>query len=163
AGTRGAQCVSCHMPTTTYMRVDPRHDHRFGVPRPGYSAKLGAPDVCTGCHTGKKADWADAEIAKRGSGSATPPAFGEAFRLAHTAQPGSAQALLGLTRNASLAPIVRATALAELAEQPSPELAGVLAAAVGDPDALVRRTVAVSSRSLPPAERWPLAGPLLAD
>ncbi|MGD8328507.1 MAG: multiheme c-type cytochrome, partial [Acidobacteriota bacterium] len=28
-GTPGAGCVDCHMPTTTYMVVDPRRDHSF--------------------------------------------------------------------------------------------------------------------------------------
>jgi predicted CXXCH cytochrome family protein len=27
-------CPSCHMPTRTYMVVDPRHDHSFRIPRP---------------------------------------------------------------------------------------------------------------------------------
>jgi tetratricopeptide (TPR) repeat protein len=162
-GTPAARCVSCHMPTTTYMRVDPRHDHRFLVPRPGLSAKLGAPDVCTGCHAGKKPAWAEAEIAKRRSGATPPHAFGEAFWLARRGQPGGTQALLELIGDATLAPIVRATALDDLAEQPPRDFARVLAALTTDPDALVRRTVAVSSRSLPPAERWPLIGQLLAD
>jgi predicted CXXCH cytochrome family protein len=36
-GGEGAQCVSCHMPTTTYMQVDPRRDHSIRVPRPDLS------------------------------------------------------------------------------------------------------------------------------
>jgi doubled CXXCH motif protein len=28
--SRSADCVSCHMPSTTYMVVDPRHDHSSG-------------------------------------------------------------------------------------------------------------------------------------
>lgn len=49
-GTPGAQCVSCHMPETTYMDVDPRRDHSLRVPRPDLSVKLGTPNACTGCH-----------------------------------------------------------------------------------------------------------------
>lgn len=163
AGTPAAQCVSCHMPATTYMRIDPRRDHRFGVPRPGLSAKLGAPDVCTGCHAGKKADWADAEIAKRRPGTLAPHPFGEALFLARSGQPGATKALLDLIRAPAIPPIVRATALDELANTSSRELPGILGVAARDPDALVRRTAAVASRSLPPAERWPLVGPLLGD
>ena len=36
----GAACVSCHMPTTNYMVVDPRHDHSLRVPRPDLSVKI---------------------------------------------------------------------------------------------------------------------------
>jgi tetratricopeptide (TPR) repeat protein len=49
-GSKGAQCVECHMPTTTYMEVDPRRDHSLRVPRPDLSVELGVPNACTGCH-----------------------------------------------------------------------------------------------------------------
>ena len=49
-GTPGAACVACHMPTTTYMVVDPRHDHSLRIPRPDLSAKLGTPNACNQCH-----------------------------------------------------------------------------------------------------------------
>ena len=43
-GTPGAACAACHMPTTTYMVVDPRHDHSLRIPRPDLSVKLGMPE-----------------------------------------------------------------------------------------------------------------------
>jgi predicted CXXCH cytochrome family protein len=46
----GSQCVACHMPSTTYMEVDPRRDHSFRVPRPDLSVRLGTPNACTSCH-----------------------------------------------------------------------------------------------------------------
>ncbi len=52
-GTPGAACASCHMPTTTYMVVDPRHDHSMRIPRPDLSVQLGTPNACTNCHAKK--------------------------------------------------------------------------------------------------------------
>ncbi|HZL90428.1 MAG TPA: tetratricopeptide repeat protein [Pirellulaceae bacterium] len=49
-GSAAAQCISCHMPATSYMDVDPRRDHSFRVPRPDLSLKFGSPNACTGCH-----------------------------------------------------------------------------------------------------------------
>ncbi len=49
-GSRGASCVECHMPETTYMDVDPRRDHSLRVPRPDLSVKYGTPNACTRCH-----------------------------------------------------------------------------------------------------------------
>ncbi|MEM7478020.1 MAG: hypothetical protein AAF483_23795 [Planctomycetota bacterium] len=49
-GTAGAQCVNCHMPSTTYMAVDARRDHSFRIPRPDLSTELGTPNACTNCH-----------------------------------------------------------------------------------------------------------------
>lgn len=49
----GAKCVNCHMPTKTYMAVDPRLDHSLRVPRPDLSVSLGTPNACSGCHLEK--------------------------------------------------------------------------------------------------------------
>lgn len=49
-GTVGAACVNCHMPPTTYMAVDVRHDHSIRIPRPDLSLKMDTPNACTGCH-----------------------------------------------------------------------------------------------------------------
>ena len=64
AGTPGAACAACHMPTTTYMVVDPRHDHSMRIPRPDLSAKFGMPNACNNCHTKQTAEWAAAAIAE---------------------------------------------------------------------------------------------------
>ncbi len=60
AGSAGAQCAACHMPTRNYMVVDQRHDHSIRIPRPDLSAKLETPNACTGCHKERSASWAAA-------------------------------------------------------------------------------------------------------
>jgi len=74
AGTPGAACATCHMPTTTYMVNDPRHDHSFRVPRPDRSVSLGVPNACDQCHADRGAAWAAAEIARR-----APDGAGQSF------------------------------------------------------------------------------------
>lgn len=49
-GSPGALCVECHMPSKTYMEVDPRRDHSLRVPRPDLSVTLGTPNACSACH-----------------------------------------------------------------------------------------------------------------
>ena len=49
-GSQAAQCVTCHMPGKTYMGVDFRRDHRFGVPNAPISQALDTRDVCQSCH-----------------------------------------------------------------------------------------------------------------
>src|SRR5215468_2930001 len=56
-------CVSCHMPVSTYMIVDKRHDHSLRVPRPDLSVKLGTPNACNGCHADKSPEWAASAVA----------------------------------------------------------------------------------------------------
>ncbi len=48
--SKGAACVECHMPETTYMDVDPRRDHSLRIPRPDLSVAHGLPNACTRCH-----------------------------------------------------------------------------------------------------------------
>lgn len=49
-GTKGANCVDCHMLETTYMAIDPRRDHSFRIPRPDLSLKIETPNSCASCH-----------------------------------------------------------------------------------------------------------------
>ncbi|MEZ0276538.1 MAG: multiheme c-type cytochrome, partial [Roseimicrobium sp.] len=53
----GSQCINCHMPQTTYMQRDPRHDHGFTIPDPLLTKQFGIPNACNRCHTDKDADW----------------------------------------------------------------------------------------------------------
>jgi tetratricopeptide (TPR) repeat protein len=62
ADSAGAQCVSCHMPVTTYMQRDPRHDHGFTIPDPLLTKTHGIPNACNRCHADKDADWALAAV-----------------------------------------------------------------------------------------------------
>lgn len=64
AASKGAQCVSCHMPDTTYMGVDPRRDHGFRIPRPDLSVKLGTPNACIQCHKSQSNEWAKKAVDK---------------------------------------------------------------------------------------------------
>ena len=43
-------CETCHMPKKTYMGVDARGDHRFGIPDPVTSRQIGSRNVCADCH-----------------------------------------------------------------------------------------------------------------
>ena len=69
-GTKGAQCVECHMPTTTYMEVDPRRDHSLRIPRPSLSVKFNTPNACTGCHVRTKDVPAGQDVPKVAEGLA---------------------------------------------------------------------------------------------
>ena len=58
AGSTGNQCISCHMPTTSYMQRAPRHDHGWLRPDPLLTKELGIPNACNRCHTDKSTEWA---------------------------------------------------------------------------------------------------------
>lgn len=133
------RCVSCHMPTVTFMKVDPRHDHGFRVPRPDLSASLGVPDACGACHTDKPAGWAAQELQKRlGRAPSGFQTFARAFDAADRGAPGAAAMLAAIAGDLAQPGIVRASAIARAGTA-----AGIdLAKALDDADPLVRRAAA---------------------
>ena len=116
AGTPAAACATCHMPVSTYMVIDPRHDHSFRIPRPDRAAALGVPDVCTSaCHAGKSPAWAAAVVRQRMGGEvAGYQSFAETFRAADAAMIGVTPRLMALAEDAAMPAIVRASALERL-------------------------------------------------
>lgn len=162
-GSTGAQCVTCHMPATTYMQIQPRPDHSIRIPRPDLSAKVKAPDACTQCHKGKKPSWAAEAIARwYGPTRRQGPHYGEAFALARAGEPSGYEALAALVANRSMPSLLRASALAALRPDPATG-ADVRIAATRDPDPEVRAAAADSLESLSASERVTALGPLLLD
>ncbi|MCA9706685.1 MAG: tetratricopeptide repeat protein, partial [Myxococcales bacterium] len=157
----GAQCTACHMPQRTYMGVDDRADHRFGVPQPLLAAEVGAPDPCVECHPTQAPAEAAEAIGARGPRS--PASFGEALLAARRDEPSAAALLVEVLAEPKQPAIVRATALQELGHHAGPELLRQIQRATEDADPLMRRTAAGLADALPPALRQSLVVPLLQD
>ncbi len=138
--SKAGECVSCHMPTVTFMGVDPRHDHSFRVPRPDLAATLGGPDACTTCHGDKPAAWAAQELERRlGHPPKSFQSFAAAFSAADRGAPGAAGLLAAIANDPMQPGLVRASAIARAA----PDLRGIdLERAFADADPLVRRSAA---------------------
>ena len=68
SGTKGAQCMECHMPEKTYMGIDARRDHSIRIPRPDLLVKHGSPNASNRCPKDKDPQWAtDAVEARKGT------------------------------------------------------------------------------------------------
>ena len=127
------------MPTTTYMVVDPRHDHSMRIPRPDLSVQLGTPNACTNCHAKQSAQWAADAIARwTGKAPAGFQQFGPAFHAGSSGAPGARGALLALIDDKAQPPLVRASAIDRLRPWMTPTLLPAVTRALNDPDASVR-------------------------
>ena len=160
-GSIGAQCVNCHMPATTYMRIDPRRDHSIRVPRPDLSVKLGTPDACTGCHLGKSPAWA-ADTIDTWYGTQRAPHFAETLALGRAGQPETLSQLAPLAANTAQPAIVRATALELLRQYGAAGLQPIIAA-LHDDDPMVRIAAVGGLDDLPPQARLSVIAPALRD
>jgi len=138
-GTPGAACASCHMPTTTYMVVDPRHDHGMRIPRPDVSAKIGTPNACNNCHAKKSARWAADTIHQwTGKEPESFQHFAEALHAGSTGAPAARGALLTLLDDRKQPALARASAIDRLGRYLTPVAVDAISRALNDPDAIVR-------------------------
>ncbi len=63
AGSKGNQCISCHMPMTSFARMN-RTDHSMLPPAPAATLKFKSPNACNLCHSERSAAWADSYVRK---------------------------------------------------------------------------------------------------
>jgi Flp pilus assembly protein TadD len=160
----GAQCVACHMPSKTYMIVDPRHDHSLRVPRPDLSVELGTPNPCTQCHAERSAAWARDQV--RSWYGHDPQGYQTYARALHAGRAGALDAaplLSRLVEDTGQPGIARATGLGLLQRTPGAAFLAALDGGLRDRDGLVRRAAAAALGALPPQARIARAAPLLDD
>ena len=157
-------CADCHMPRTAYMVVDPRRDHRIGVPRPDQTVSLGVPNACNGCHSDRSAKWA-ADAVHKWYGRDALGFQGYAATLSgiESGAPRLGSAIAGLAQDRSQPNIARATALQYLGVARSRESIDALRRGLTDADALVRLGAVEALQSVALGERVALGAPLLTD
>jgi predicted CXXCH cytochrome family protein len=166
ATSTGARCTACHMPTTNYMIIDPRHDHSLRAPRPDLSLTLGTPNACTGCHNTRSAAWAAAQVStwygpEPRAEQRTRAAA--AFAAVNTGAQAALAQLRALALDTTQPRITRATALSELdTGSDAPATLRALREGLLDENPVMRLGALQSVRQLPP-EWHVLATPLLSD
>ena len=164
AGEAGAQCVSCHMPTTNYMVIDARHDHSLRTPRPDLARQLGTPDACTQCHAGKTAEWAAAALdGWLGKQWRQRPNIGPVLHAGATQGVKAVPDLIALAQSGAQPPLVRATAAQMLVPFMRPSLLQSARELLKDPDPEVRIAALAMIEPVDPINRVLAVGPLLAD
>jgi Tfp pilus assembly protein PilF len=163
-GSKGALCAECHMPTTTYMVVDPRHDHSLRVPRPDLSVKLGTPNACNGCHSDRDARWAAAQVVQwYGRNPQGYQHFAAAFAAANAGTLDAQAQLREIATDTTRPAVARATAVAGLSVPLGKPALDTLTASVRDRNPLLRLAAIQSLNGAPPDVRVRLAAPLLSD
>ncbi len=151
------------MPERTYMGVDRRRDHSLRIPRPDLTVRIGTPNACASCHADKPAAWAAAAVERWHGPVDGARHYGEIFHAARGGDAAAGPELAALAKDVARPAIVRATALAELARFPGPQLESAVAAGAGDPEPLVRYAAALALEGLPADLRVRAAGVLLDD
>jgi predicted CXXCH cytochrome family protein len=157
-------CASCHMPVSTYMTIDRRHDHSLRIPRPDLSVKLGTPNACNNCHTDKSAQWA-ADAVERWYGPERKgfQTYAEAFHAAWTDRGDAANLLAAVAASPTVPAFARASALGELHARVSSGNIDLAKKGLNDSDPMVRIGALDMLEGLPGDRIWQLVSPLLSD
>jgi tetratricopeptide (TPR) repeat protein len=163
-GSAGAQCAACHMPVTTYMQVDARHDHSLRIPRPDRTRTLGVPNACNQCHRDRSAQWA---LARTQTWVSSPApghqSFAEAIYAGEHITANGRSMLLAAADDSQQPAIARATALTLLTRYPGPRTAEALQGALRDGDPLVRGAAVEALAGEAPEQRLRWLLPMAAD
>ncbi len=163
-GSAGGSCAACHMPTTTYMVVDPRHDHSMRIPRPDVSARLGMPNACNNCHSKQPAQWAaDAIRQWTGKAPASFQNFADALRAGTEGAPSARGALMALVDDKAQPAIVRASAIDRLGPWLTPATLDAVTRSLNDPDPIVRLAAVEALASADPVLRQRYLPRMLGD
>jgi len=160
----GALCAECHMPPTTYMVIDPRHDHSLRIPRPGLSVSLGVPNACNQCHDDKDASWAAKQVKQWYGKTATGfQRYAEAFDAARSGKSGAGEMLVDQINELETPGIARATAMSLLQPYLDQSSFEVIRKGLKDEDAMVRKASVTALENLPQEILVQSAFPLLDD
>ncbi len=160
--TTASKCVSCHMPSQTYMGNDIRHDHSFRVPRPDLSARFATPNACNNCHKDKSAQWASSWVDKW-YGKQRAYHFAEDLIPGSGAQPNAESHLLKLLEKKQVPNIIKATAVQYLADKGTAQSLRALQQCLKSEDAHIRYTALRSLMNYPQQNWMAAALPLLKD
>ena len=161
-GSEGASCVNCHMPTKTYMGVDPRRDHSIRIPNPALSVELGTPNACNSCHDEESAQWAADAIERWYGPSDRATSFTERFARATDPEIGSATGLLSLAADPEAPALLRSSSLERLSNFNLYSY-DPISDALADPSPLVRASALRAMLGRAPEQLIASAAPLLED
>lgn len=163
-GTPGANCINCHMPAYTAMKIDRRRDHSLRIPRPDLSVQYGVPNACTQCHKQKSDQWA-AKWAKKwyGSLATNPPSFVHALAAGREGEPRAGEKLNSAARQADYPAIARASAAEMLGRYPTARSAHTIRSLLQSDSPLLRLGAVKALTGFTPKVRWQLGAHALQD
>ena len=161
-GSKGASCISCHMPGKIFMGNDFRHDHSFRVPRPDLSVKYGTPNACNNCHK-DKSDKAMAEAIVKWYGPKRKYHFADDLIPGSQLNTNSEAHLAKLINNKTTPDIIKATAAFYLGSVSTQSSLNTLLACLKSKDAQLRYRSLRSLSNFPPQSWIESVAPLLSD
>jgi tetratricopeptide (TPR) repeat protein len=152
-GSAGNKCVSCHMPMTSFARMN-RTDHSMLPPTPSASIDYKSPNACNLCHTDKDAAWAVSYVREWRARDYQAPVLKRAALIDGARKRDWKQlpAMLDYITSKDRDEIFATSLIRLVPSSGDPRVAPVLIEAVRDPSPLVRSAAAAALHIVPTKE-----------
>ncbi len=152
-GSTGNQCISCHMPMTSFARMN-RTDHSMLPPTPAATAAYKSPNACNVCHTDKDAAWADKYVREWRTRDYQAPVLKRASLVdaARKRDWSKLPEMLSYVAGKDRDEIFATSLIRMVVSSGDPRVVPVLLGAVRDPSPLVRAAAAAALQQVPTRE-----------
>lgn len=152
-GSAGNKCVSCHMPTTSFARMN-RTDHSMLPPTPSASIDYKSPNACNLCHVDKEAAWAVKYVREWRTRDYQAPLLKRAALIdeARKRDWKQLQAMLDYITSKDHDEIFATSLIRMVPSSGDPRVTPVLLQAAGDPSPLVRSAAVSALQNVPTKE-----------
>jgi len=152
-GSTGNKCISCHMPMTSFARMN-RTDHSMLPPTPSATIAHNSPNACNLCHTDKDAAWADKYVRAWWARDYQAPVLRRAALIdgARKRDWNQLPAMLDYVTSKGRDEIFATSLIRMVPSSGDPRIAPVLIEALKDPSPLVRSAAAVALQNAPARE-----------
>ena len=147
------------------MEIDTRREHGLHKQSPNIAKQFATPDPCLLCHKEKNSDWSSLYVSKwfnKGQATADEP-FAPIFAIADGNYQNVAQHLSKIAQSQEYPEIIRASALARMANTPDTNTLIAIARNVKHGDSNIRRGAIEGAANIKQAEKWRILSPLLTD
>jgi tetratricopeptide (TPR) repeat protein len=143
AGSEASRCISCHMPMTSFARME-RSDHSMRPPAPAATEAFKSPNACNSCHRDKSAAWADRYVREWRSRDYQAPILrlGRMVEAARKQDWKHLPEILDYIVSPDRQEIFATSLIRLIAGCPDPKVPPVLLEAMQDPSPLVRSAAA---------------------
>jgi tetratricopeptide (TPR) repeat protein len=152
-GSTGNKCISCHMPITSFARMN-RSDHSMLPPSPSATIAYKSPNACNLCHTDKDAAWADKYVREWRARDYQAPVLARAalIEAARKRDWSKLPEMVSYVASKDRDEIFATSLIRMVTAAGDPRVVPMLIEAVRDPSPLVRSAAASALQNVPTRE-----------
>ena len=157
-GSTGNRCIACHMPMTSFARMN-RTDHSMRPPSPAATIAFKSPNACNICHKDKDAAWSETYVRKWRTRDYQAPVLNRAGLIdaARKRNWNKLPEMINYITDNNRDEVFATSLIRLIANSGDPRIAPMLLKAIKDPSPLLRAAASEALQNVPTKEAaWAL-------